>query len=107
MDLWLLLRRWWLRLALVALVAIATISIVAVVDHNHKNALRRPLYGAGWFCSHRGLRCAEALRADAIEARWETRETIYKGSVAVLAGAIVALAVLRLIPARPRDPGRS
>ena len=104
MEFSLQLRRWWLKLILVALVAIAAISITAVVDHDHKKAVIRPLYGAGWFCAHRERRCGEAERADSIEARWNTREKIYKSSVAVLAGAIVALGGLHLVlSARTRN----
>jgi hypothetical protein len=101
------LRRWWLKLILVALVAIAAISTTAVVDHNHKTAMVRPFYGAGWFCAHQGRRCVEAGRADSIQARWHTREKIYKSSVAVLAGAIAALGALRLMLfARTRNADR-
>ena len=107
MEFSLQLRRWWLHLTLVAVVAIAAISISAVVDHSHKNAMVRPLYGAGWFCAHQGRRCVEAGRADSIQARWHTREKIYKNSVTFLAGAIVALGVLRLVlSARTRDTDR-
>ena len=107
MQLSLRLRRWWLHLTLVAVVAIAAISITAAVDHSHKNARVRPLDGAGWFCAHQGRRCVEARRADSIQARWHTREKIYRNSVTLLAGAIVALGVLRLVlSARARDADR-
>jgi len=108
MELSLWLRRWWLNLTLVALVAIAAISITAVVDHSHKNAVVRPLYGAGWFCAHKGRRCVDARRADSIQARWHTREKIYRNSFTLLAGAIVTLGILRLVlSARTRDADRS
>ena len=101
------LRRWWLNVTLVALVAIVAISITAVVDHSHKTAMVRPLDGAGWFCAHQGRRCVEARQADSIQARWHTREKIYKGSVTLLAGGIVVIGVLRLVQsARTRDADR-
>jgi hypothetical protein len=92
--------RWWLRLATAALVAIAAISIAAVLDHRHKDAVRRSVNGAEWYCVHHGLRCAEARRSASVERRWNRRETFYKGSIAVLAGVIVVMGAMRLA-ARP------
>jgi hypothetical protein len=90
-------RRRWLHVVLAAALVISAISIAAVLDHRHKMAVRRSLAGAGWYCTHYGQRCEEAQRSTSVEDRWNTREAIYMGSIAMLGGVIVVTGAARLI----------
>ena len=82
------------------------IGAVAVADHRHKNARMGPANVASWYCGHRGQRCEEP-QAEAVEAAWQKRETVYRYSFwAASLGGMTAL-VLRLRPLLPAGRGRA
>ena len=87
-----MLRGWPVRLVVASVIAMIAISLIAVLDHRHKNAVLYRLNDAPWYCANKHLRCDEAREAASTERRWNAREAGYKSSLAVI-GTVSALLV--------------
>ncbi len=80
------------RWLLLALAALALVTVAAELDHAHKRSASNAAQVSEWFCSHRGERCGGPSSAR-IQHRWEQRERGYKTTFALLSAAAVVLLV--------------
>jgi hypothetical protein len=91
-----------LRLAAACLVLALAVGVGAVLDHRAKQHRIDRAQVADWYCRHEGLECGgEPWRT--IEHRWQVRQYLYEGAVALLAG-IGVLSVGYRLGSRDRPP---
>ncbi|HEY1370672.1 MAG TPA: hypothetical protein VGF23_26310 [Gaiellaceae bacterium] len=88
--------RAWAVTVVAATAIAASMVLVAVLDHRHKNAVMYRLEVDEWYCSHTHTRCFSGRHSWDVERRWNTRESAYVGVIAAMGGLAMVTVFLRI-----------